>query len=478
MPELPEVKTVCKILNTEIINEKIKSIEILYKNIIKEDLDYFKKTLQNQTILSITTMGKFLIFHLSNNIILLSHLRMEGKYSYLNINESNPNHSCVIFNFYSNKKLIYHDSRKFGIMLLKNENNYLNTPPISLLGKQANELKKIEINNIYLKKISKSNKYIKELITNQNIISGIGNIYADEILYASKINPFTKGKNITLSQFENICNNSKKILNKAIELGGSTIKSYHPKEGIDGKFQNNLKCYGKTGQNCPICNSKFKKLFLNNRGTTFCPNCQINYDIKKAVGITGFIGSGKTTLLEIIKELKYKTISCDEITKELYKNQIIKNKVNKLFNYKVINQEDKNLNLKMIKELIINNEDLHEKLEDLMFPYIEDVLINEIKNTKNLLFIEVPLLFKAHLEYLFEHIIYLESNKNIILNRLKQRGSLNPKLDLYLYKRNNEINIKELEKKYNITIIENNYENKEDLKKIILSFICSWNRTF
>lgn len=467
MPEFPEVKTVINILNQEVTNRRVKSVEVFYSNTIKSDINYFIDNIKNKTIKYISQIGKFIIFHLSDDFVLISHLRMEGKYSLMSINDTNPSHTCVVFNFYDNTKLVYFDTRKFGIMILDKENEYKLHKPICDLGPNPFEVNETNIENIYKK--FKKNKPCKELLMNQNIICGIGNIYADETLYLSKINPLTKGKDLTFEEFKALVNNSKIILEKAIKLGGSTIKSYHPKEGIDGKFQEELICYGHQGEACPICGTKFHKIFLNGRGTTFCPNCQINKELKKAIGITGIVGAGKSTLLGLFENRGYTTLSCDKIVKHLYEEPFIKYKVNNLFSKKVL-MDDK-LNFKLIKQIIQNNDVLHEQLEDLLFPFVEDKIIENINNYKDqTLIIEVPLLFKAHMEYLFKEIILIESDISLVKERLLQRGIENPEKEIEFYLKNNIFD----DKKENVHIIINN-DDLNNLNRQIDLFIKTLN---
>ena len=211
MPELPEVTTVINILKQEVVGRKFDEIEILYPKIIKTDLDTFKEKLKNETILDIKRHGKFIVFHLSNDLILISHLRMEGKYSYLNKEDNLPPHTCVIFNFADSTKLVYHDTRKFGIFILTNKDKYLIEDPLKKLGPEPMILRDYKLRNEIYKKLAK-NKNIKELLLDQTIMAGIGNIYADEILFASKIHPLTFGSKLTKEQYDLLIDNSIKIL--------------------------------------------------------------------------------------------------------------------------------------------------------------------------------------------------------------------------------------------------------------------------
>ena len=115
---------------------------------------------------------------------------------------------------------------------------------------------------------------IKTLLLDQTIISGLGNIYANEVLFASKINPHRKGKDITLKECSDIVTSSNEIIKEAIELGGTTIKSYTSSLGVTGRFQQRLKVHKKEGEPCKVCGEKIKKEFINGRSSYYCLNCQ------------------------------------------------------------------------------------------------------------------------------------------------------------------------------------------------------------
>lgn len=266
MPELPEVETVKNALKKKVLNKKIIKCDVYFDNIIVDiDVDSFKEKVKNQTIKDITRRGKWLVFEL-DDYFLLSHLRMEGKY-FIKENENVGKHEHVVFTFDDNKTLRYHDTRKFGKMYLLSKENIYDKKPLSTLGLEPFDK---ELSSIYLKeKLNK--KPIKTYLLDQSIITGIGNIYADEILFLSKINPLQKGNELNDDNLNDIIFNTKKVLKKAIEFGGSTIRSYSS-SGHAGKFQNELLVH--TKENCPVCGLKIKKISIGGRGTYFCENCQ------------------------------------------------------------------------------------------------------------------------------------------------------------------------------------------------------------
>lgn len=272
MPELPEVETVKETLKLQVLNKVIKKVDVYYDNIVASpSTDLFVKKLINKKIINIERKGKWLIFDLGS-ICLLSHLRMEGKYYIRNVEDEKLKHEHVRFTFIDNQTLRYIDTRKFGKMYLVDKDRMYNCKPLSDLGKEPFD-KSLDV--FYLKsKYSNKKLPIKTVLLDQSIITGIGNIYADEILFLCKINPKIKCNLLTDKNLMDIIDNTKIVLNKAIKLGGSTIRSYSYKEGVHGLFQNELLVHTHEGENCKICGNKIIKVKINGRGTYYCENCQ------------------------------------------------------------------------------------------------------------------------------------------------------------------------------------------------------------
>ncbi len=268
MPELPEVETVKEKLKKELLHQKIKDIKVLYDGIIATSLNDFKKNIVNQEIIDITRRGKFLIFEL-NNYYLVSHLRMEGKYFIKDIDEEINKHEHIIF-YFDNFTLRYHDTRKFGKMYLVDKDKLYTDTPLSHIGLEPWDNK---LTVTYLKDKFNTNNHIKTLLLNQDIIAGIGNIYADEILFLAKINPNKLGKELTNKELELIIKYTKEVLEQGIKNKGTTIHSFSSL-GVIGDNQNHLLVHTKEGQPCPVCNTIIKKMRVNGRGTYYCPNCQ------------------------------------------------------------------------------------------------------------------------------------------------------------------------------------------------------------
>ncbi|AZZ65666.1 DNA-formamidopyrimidine glycosylase [Metamycoplasma phocicerebrale] len=274
MPELPEVKVVVNALKEKVLNKIIKDIIVLKPKLFKEDsIDDFKLALKNATIKNIENKGKHIIFKFNNDTILISHLRMEGKYRFYNKSTENHKHLMMKFIFDDKSELHYLDSRMFGTFHLRTNKNYNLLLPLS---KIANEPKDIDVNNLY-DKLQKTTTAIKTKLLDQTLVAGLGNIYVDEALFASGVSPISPSKNISKKKLLEILTNAQKIMDKSFELGGSTIHTYESLNNKTGEFQNYLKIHSDKIKKCLSCKTEIIKIKLNGRGTYICPHCQKEY---------------------------------------------------------------------------------------------------------------------------------------------------------------------------------------------------------
>lgn len=438
MPELPEVETIKNTLEPLIKNYQILSIDVLRKASIIGDDDEFKEKLKDQKFLFLSRIGKFLIFHLTNDNIIISHLRMEGKFYFLNKDDDVGKHARVIFNLDNNKKLVFDDSRAFGLLKLSSTNKYKND---ELLKNIANEPKDVDIDKLY--SIAKnSNVHIKTFLLDQSHVAGLGNIYVDETLFKSKIHPLTKAKYISKNQFKILMRNADEILTNAIKLGGSTIKSYHPSQGVDGRFQTTLKIYDKKGQLCPICQHMIRKIKINGRGSSFCSHCQPYVNDTYNIAIYGEVGVGKTLATNIFKEYNFNVYNADKIVLDLYNNKDVIKKINTMFNLNFVDKVDKSI----LRTYLSNHLKDVKKLNNYIHPLVKQKCIEIIKNsTKVNNIFEIPLLYQAHMEEIFDIIILIKSKKQ----------------QQYLYQRNADTS------KQLLQINSNNIIKEEDADFII-----------
>ena len=269
MPELPEVETVRNSLKEVILNKKIKDIVVRYDKIIENvSVEEFKESLIGQEFIDIKRRGKYLIFELTD-YYLIAHLRMEGKFfDYTDLDYGKHDHIIFIFDDFN---LRYNDTRKFGRMdLFKKDVDIFKCKPLANVGPDANT---DEASVDYLvSKFKKINKPIKETLLDQSIMSGLGNIYVDEVLFMSAIHPESRTNNLSLDDIKNIKKASVSVLNKAITMGGTTIKSFASSHNHTGLFQNELLVH--TKKVCPKCGAPIQKIRVGGRGTYICTNCQ------------------------------------------------------------------------------------------------------------------------------------------------------------------------------------------------------------
>lgn len=265
------METVRQTLKRRILNKRIKNVNVLYERIIETDLDEFKKNLVGLEFSDILRKGKYLIFEIGD-YYLCSHLRMEGKYFIKNHDEEINKHEHVIFEFEDGIDLRYHDTRKFGRMALVPKDKIDTYEGIR---KQGIEPIDDNLTKEYLyEKLKKKRLPMKALLLDQTIISGLGNIYADEVLFASNINPLKLGVDITIEECQRIVDSSKNIITEAIKCGGTTIRSYTSSLGVTGRFQQNLMVHKREDENCKVCGTIIKRIVVGGRSTYYCSKCQ------------------------------------------------------------------------------------------------------------------------------------------------------------------------------------------------------------
>lgn len=273
MPELPEVESVRQGLSQLVVGKKIKSVEVLWDRIIHPagSVPAFKKALQGQKIEGISRRGKFLIFHFSD-YDMLSHLRMEGKYRLLSSQEALNKHDHVIFHLEDQEDLRYNDVRKFGRMELLEKGTWQEAASIQKLGPEPTR-ESFQL-PAFRDQLKRRVKNIKGILLDQGLVAGIGNIYADEILFQAKLFPGIPGQELTEDQVKALYQAILDVMDQAVKKGGTTIRTYENAFGENGSFQDQLQVYGREGQACYRCGERIEKIQLAQRGTHFCPHCQ------------------------------------------------------------------------------------------------------------------------------------------------------------------------------------------------------------
>jgi len=286
MPELPEVEIVRRSLEKKVKDKIIQKVLVKNRNLRFKINSKFERHLYKKKIKKIDRFSKYIIITFEDNSGFIIHLGMSGTIHLHDINKKNiftntsfyhspilpkkHNHIEIQFN---KMKLIYNDPRRFGYFLifnnkieLKRKFNHLGPEPFS---------KSFNVKYI-IKYFNKKKKNIKNFLLDQKFVSGIGNIYASEILFISKIHPIRKVKNLTKDECKKILLNSKLVLKKAILKGGSSIRNFQNVNGKIGNFQKNFNVYQRENLNCVItkCKGIIKKKNISNRSSFFCNYCQ------------------------------------------------------------------------------------------------------------------------------------------------------------------------------------------------------------
>jgi len=265
MPELPEVETVANELRSSILNKKIEYVEALWSRSFDNRFDI---DLKGQAIKSIGRRGKYLILYLSRSFLVI-HLRMTGQLLYFE-NETGvdfDDYIRVVIKFYHGL-LLFKDVRKFGRVY------HIENPDMFLSHVGPDALDERVTLSFFKKKLTSSKMNIKAFLISQKHISGMGNIYTDEVLFVSKINPVKSANSIRNKKAENLFLNMHSILNASIKNMGSTISDYRDPSGNKGSNQYYFNVYGREGQPCKNCKTAIKKIKFAGRGTHYCPKCQ------------------------------------------------------------------------------------------------------------------------------------------------------------------------------------------------------------
>jgi formamidopyrimidine-DNA glycosylase len=282
MPELPEVETVRRGLSPHLKGARIARVTCMRKDLRFPLPAAFSKRLAGAKIVKIDRRAKYLLFHLSNNLVILSHLGMTGRFrieggkaahspgAFYDDTLASMRHDHVVIELNRQKRLVYNDARRFGFMeLFKFEE----------LGKRfaaigIEPLSKA-FTGITLHKLLEGKKApVKAALLDQSLIAGIGNIYACEALYRAKISPCKPAKRLNAQQCTSLARAIKDVLKKAIRYGGSTLRDFHDENGASGAFQDEFKVYDRQDRPCPRCKTLIKRMIQSGRSSFYCSTCQ------------------------------------------------------------------------------------------------------------------------------------------------------------------------------------------------------------
>jgi formamidopyrimidine-DNA glycosylase len=273
MPELPEVETIRRIIEPQISGRSITSLEIHNPQIIAfPDADTFSSSLVDCSFTGMSRRGKFLIFHLDNGSRLVLHLRMTGQLLVTPADYQEEKHTHLKAKLSDGKQIRYIDIRRFGRFWLFGKDEADTVTGMNKLGIEPDDAALTV--DLLKEKLSKRKKAIKEMLHDQTIIAGIGNIYSDEILHAARIYPEKSCNALTNAEWKRLAEQIPKVITWAIEANEITPEDYLAGKGKEYRNTPFLKAYGHNRKPCEVCRSLFEKITVGGRSSCYCPKCQ------------------------------------------------------------------------------------------------------------------------------------------------------------------------------------------------------------
>jgi formamidopyrimidine-DNA glycosylase len=281
MPELPEVETIRRQLDGELVGRKIREVEVLREKSFSGN----ENELAGWEVEKVGRKAKVLeIYFKKKEKLMIVHLKMTGQLVFVDgkrrvagghptadwVSELPSNHTRVVVSFRDGSKLFFNDMRVFGWMKMVDKEKYEKE-----MRKTAPDVTDKEFSLEYFTNLlAKTNKAVKLLLMDQEKIGGVGNIYANDALYLAKVMPNRKANSLSLAETKNLLASIREVINKGIKYGGASAENYVDTYGLGGTYQDHFLIYKKDGQTCKRCGSKFRKMTLGGRGTYYCPKCQ------------------------------------------------------------------------------------------------------------------------------------------------------------------------------------------------------------
>ena len=272
MPELPEVETVCRSLRPHLLNRTIRRVRVIEPR-LREPVDVKAlRSLAGKRIEAISRIAKYIVIDLSGGSSWIFHLGMSGKLICVSAETGRQKHDHIIVDLDDGRELRYHDPRRFGLSLATNRSALRELPQLRRIGLDPFDP---ALNAEYLFRFTRaSERRIRDLLLDQQIIAGLGNIYANEILALAGIKPTARAHRLTRRQVEMLARLIPELLRDAIRWCGTSFSDYRDADDKSGEFQNHLRVYDRDGEKCRRCPSIIKRVAIGNRSAFYCPTCQ------------------------------------------------------------------------------------------------------------------------------------------------------------------------------------------------------------
>jgi formamidopyrimidine-DNA glycosylase len=271
MPELPEVETVVRGLRARIQGLVIARVRVRSRHLLRETAKKSLEALRGRAVLGVRRRGKLILIDCEGGWTVVVHLKMTGQFLFPRTSGRPDKHVHAVFEFRSEpRRLLFRDVRKFGFMSLKQTEGLEGDALLRTLGPEP-----IEISTAGLEAaLAGRSARLKGLLLDQSALAGIGNIYADEILFESRLHPLRRASELGPAELRELGRAMRGVLRRAVRQGGSTIRDFSDCEGVAGEFQLEFKAYGRTGEPCRRCGRPIERIRLGQRSTHFCPLCQ------------------------------------------------------------------------------------------------------------------------------------------------------------------------------------------------------------
>jgi len=272
MPELPEVETICRGLRSRVVGRRIVGVEVLEPRLRSRVGDDFASALNGRVITAVRRRAKYILIDLDGGSIWLTHLGMSGKLIWVEKGRRREKHDHIIVKLDSGNELRYHDPRRFGLSLVTTRGEIDALPQLKTLGPEPLDG---EFNAEYLYGATRgSRRRIRDLLIDQTTVAGLGNIYANEILFHAGVRPTARAWKLRRSEVDRVAKLTPKILREAIRWCGTSFSDYRDVEDRYGNFQKHLRVYDRELEKCRVCETAIKRVALGNRSAFYCPRCQ------------------------------------------------------------------------------------------------------------------------------------------------------------------------------------------------------------
>jgi formamidopyrimidine-DNA glycosylase len=276
MPELPEVESLRRILAGTIVGRTIVSATVAEARLRQPIAPEFVAQIAGAAIARIGRRAKYLLIELRDDRVLMVHLGMSGSLTHRQGTEEltafDPRHDHVTFALDDGSRLVFNDPRRFGLMKLHARAELSAIAEFAELGPEPFAR---EFNPEYLWKVTRGRTgAIKNLLMDQRIVAGVGNIYASEILFRAGVRPTRRAGKVTRAELERIATITRQVLRDAIGGGGTTFRSYRDSRGQPGRYAERLRVYDREAQPCPVCGALIRAVVVGQRSSFFCPRCQ------------------------------------------------------------------------------------------------------------------------------------------------------------------------------------------------------------